>query len=156
MAKTVVKKKRVANASSKKTTVRKRPSSSSSPKSNRIKTYRVLKDGMRVGNSKRNFGDFMPEAATMPTLRTLLNTNVIEEYIADPDEFAAWQADQEERDEEFAAELAELYAKQNGEEVPKAKPRKVKPKRKVAKKTASKKIVKKGKSSGRKLEQQRV
>jgi hypothetical protein len=135
--KTVVKKK--------KSSVKKSPKESSE----RVKTYRVLKDGIRHGLSVRNFGDFLPEAKTLPTLRTLLTTNTIEEVWVDREEFEEWEADQAERDEALAEELA--AAEEDSEDVAESRPRK-----KVVKKTAVKKTIKKGKSSGRKLEQQPV
>lgn len=135
-----------------KTVVKKKSSVKKAPKkeSERVKTYRVLKDGLRHGLSVRNFGDFLPEAKTLPTLRSLLNTDTIEEVWVDREEFEEWEADQAERDEALAAELDSDDDESEEEEEP--RPRR----KKVVKKTAVKKTIKKGKSSGRKLEQQLV
>lgn len=133
----------------------------------RVKTWRVLRDGTRVGHSIRNFGDFMPEAKTLPTMRTLLNTNIIEEVWVDKEEFEEWEKSQKERDEALAAGIDPDFIDDEDEEdegeekidpAPSAKPRKKVAKKTAAKKTAKKTTVKKGKSNGEanRLSAQRV
>lgn len=113
----------------------------------RVKTWRVLRDGLRQGYSVRNAGDFLPEAPSLPTLGVLLRTNVIEEVWVDQEEFDEWEEDQAERDEALAAGIVDEDDEDEFESRP--APRK-KVKRTVAKKSV-KKSVKKGKSSGNKV-----
>ena len=136
----------------------------------RVKTWVVLRDGMRVGNSVRNFGDFMPEAPTLPTFRTLLNTNLISEEWVDKERFEEWEKDQKERDENLAAgidpdDVDDVDEDEEGEEggqdltpapFVKKSPRKKVAKKTAAKKTTSKKTVKKGKSSGEESQGKRL
>jgi hypothetical protein len=104
-----------------------------------VETYRVLRDGTRVGYSIRNFGDFMPEAKGMENLRTLLNAGVVEKVYVTQDDIDDWREDQDERDEETAPQ---------SEEAPSPR-RKVKKKKSVKTPSGKKKIVKKkGKTSG--------
>lgn len=108
----------------------------------RVKTYRVLHNGMRVGYSVRNAGDFMPEARTLPTLQTLLNVNYIEECWVDQEEFDAWKEDQARRDAELAAEMGVDEDEDDDEDEDEAPA-------KVARKKVAKKTVKKGKTRAR-------
>ena len=121
---------------------------------NRVKTWKVLRDGVRVGNSVRNFGDFMPEAPSLPTFRTLLNTDVITEEWVDKEQFEEWEESQRERDEALAAGIdPDFVDEDEDEENEESEESRPAPKKKVAKKTAAKKTttkktVKKGKSNG--------
>lgn len=124
----------------------------------RVKTYRVLRDGMRVGYSIRNFGDFMPEAPSLPTFRTLLNTNLIDEVWVDQEEYDEWEKRQAKADKELArsqdsddSEDEEFPESDDADDTPseKPKPKKRVAKKRPAKKTAAKKSVKKGKSNDR-------
>jgi len=73
-----------------------------------VKTYRVLKDGMKVGDSVRQYGDFIPEAADWPNLSAYLRANYVEVAYASEDEIATWQ-------EEFNSRQSETD--ENDEEV---------------------------------------
>lgn len=116
-----------------------------------VKTYRVLRDGMRVGDSVRDFGDYMPEAEEMDTLRTLLNANVIEVVYVDPQAIKDWEKAQAKKDrqrieEEQRALSGEVTEDEEDEDEATPRP---KVKKRVAKKTVAKKsIKKKGKTSG--------
>lgn len=48
-----------------------------------IKTYRALTDDLLVGDSVRNRGDFVPEAAGWESLRSYLSVGRIEEVFVD-------------------------------------------------------------------------
>lgn len=50
---------------------------------NQVKTYRVLRDNMKVKGDVRNFGDFMPEASEFSNLRSYLNAGYLEEIFVD-------------------------------------------------------------------------
>lgn len=122
----------------------------------RVKTYRVLRDGLRHGDSVRDFGDFLPEAKELPTVRTLLNANIIEEVWVDQEEFDAWEKNQSEKDKALLADSVvepvdtDESAKE-GEE-----PESKSPKKKVTKKATAKRTVKKGKTSGKQLQEESV
>lgn len=118
-------------------------------KTGRVKTYRVLRDGMRVGHSVRDFGDFMPEAESLPTLRTLLNTDVIEKVYVDQDEFDDWEKDQKKRDAKAAKGIDPDEDTPEDDEGQVSSVKKRVAKKRPAKKTVAKKTVKKGKTSGK-------
>lgn len=132
----------------------------------KIKTYRCLKDGLRVGYSMRNFGDFVPEAKTMEALPTLLRSDAIEEVFVTQEALDEWRADQEVRDIEYLEEHNYFPDDPNAPKRPSAKRKKVvkttkvkaTAKKKPAVKKTTKKIVvkKKGKTSGRKLAERSV
>ena len=48
-----------------------------------VKTWRCLRDNMKVGDDVRNFGDLMPEAGDFPNLRVYLSSNMLEEIWVD-------------------------------------------------------------------------
>jgi hypothetical protein len=115
-----------------------------------VKTYRVLRDGMRVGDSVRDFGDFMPEAAEFPTLRTLLNTAAIEEVYVEKKAIDDWRAEQDKRDKRRmeALESGDVYDpdeddSDEDEEIPEVEETSVAPTPKKKRKVAKKKVAKK-------------
>lgn len=112
-----------------------------------VKTYRVLKHEVKVGDSVRNFGDFMPEAAEFDNLRTLLNVGIIEETWIDESVLSSWEEGQKARDAERLSALQDENSdsstppesdEDGGED---KKPKKV-VKKTAAKKTAKKKVTK--------------
>lgn len=48
-----------------------------------VKTWRVLRDDMKVGDDVRNFGDLMPEAGNFANLRVYLSSGMLEEIWVD-------------------------------------------------------------------------
>ena len=54
-----------------------------------VKTYRVLKDGMKVGNSVRLYNDLIPEAAEWPNKDVYLRAGHIEVVYLSEEEVAA-------------------------------------------------------------------
>jgi hypothetical protein len=95
----------------------------------------------------------MPEAKTLPTLRTLINVGRLEEVYVDQEELDEWRADQDIRDAEEAERLAELN--EDGVVVEISKPKKRVAKKRTVKKTSVRKTVKKGKRTNG-LEEQAV
>lgn len=58
-----------------------------------VKTYRVLRDGQKVGDSVRNFGDLMPEASEFSNLRVYLSSHFLEEIWVDQEVIDDFYAD---------------------------------------------------------------
>lgn len=56
-----------------------------------VQTYRVLRDGLKVGHDVRNFGDYMPEAAGFDNLRSLLNADFLEEVWVEEEALKKWK-----------------------------------------------------------------
>jgi hypothetical protein len=107
-----------------------------------VKTWRVLHDNMKVGDSTRNFGDLMPEAAEFDgsVLRTLMSTGRLEEMWVDQSVVEDFIKGQKKKD--AAAEKETDTESEVEDEVPA-------PKKRVAKKSVTKKkTIKKGKTSG--------
>jgi hypothetical protein len=102
-----------------------------------VKSYRVLRDGMKVGNSVRNTGDLIPEAANFENLAVYLRNNFVEKVYVSHEEIAEHEA-------KVAKELAKVEKKT---------------KKTVKKPTAKKRVVKiakKGVNSHGELAEQSV
>jgi hypothetical protein len=112
---------------------------------NQVKTYRVLHDGMRVGDSVRNFGDLMPEAAGFSNLRAYINAGHLEELYVDQSVLDDWDKELKKRlkAKPETDDSDELDEGDNDETV------EVTPKKKTVKKTVAKKrtVAKKGKAN---------
>jgi hypothetical protein len=106
-----------------------------------VKTYRSLRDGQRVGDTIRDFGDFIPEAAEWPNLRAYLNADYVEEVVVDQELLDANLKEVAER-----SQKADEDVEGQGSVVPPAdpgpSPKKKSVKKKTVKKTAKKKITK--------------
>lgn len=74
-----------------------------------VKTYRVLRDGLKVGHDVRNFGDYMPEAAEFENLRSLLNADYLEEVWVEEEVLEEWK-------QEFAQRSLDTEADEDEEE----------------------------------------
>jgi hypothetical protein len=122
----------------------------SSTRDGRVKTWKILKNEVRVGNSLRGFGDFLPEAPGLDTFASLLRADFIEEIWVDQEEFDEWEEDQKKRD---AALLAGHVVEEDDEDdedevdVLDDPPPAPKVKKKAVKKSPARKTVKKGKSN---------
>lgn len=69
-----------------------------------VKTYRVIRDGLKVGHDIRNFGDYMPEAAEFENLRSLLNTDCLEEVWVEDAALEEWKEEYAQRSLETDAD----------------------------------------------------
>lgn len=98
-----------------------------------VKTYRVLHEGMKVGNSVRHVGDLMPEAADFGNLRVYLSTRYLEEIWVDESVIEDFKKELEER--EKASQVPETSDADEGEDSGSVK---TVTKKKVAKKTVKK------------------
>lgn len=76
-----------------------------------VKTYRVLRDGLKVGHDVRSFGDYMPEAAEFDNLRSLLNADFLEEVWVEESVLEEWK-------EEYAQRSLATEADEEDEETP--------------------------------------
>lgn len=74
-----------------------------------VRTYRVLRDGLKVGHDVRNFGDYMPEAAEFDNLRSLLNADFLEEVWIEEEVLEEWK-------QEFAQRSLDTEADEDDEE----------------------------------------
>jgi hypothetical protein len=116
-------------------------------KKTQVKTYRVLHEGMKVGNSVRQVGDLMPEAASFSNLNSYIAARHLEVAFVNQDEIDEFYEELEKREAERAAEEAEFESESEDEETgdeEEATPEtKTEPKKRVAAKKTTKKTAKK-------------
>ena len=62
-----------------------------------VKTYRNLRDNLRVGGDLRMRGDFVPEASDWKNLRSYLNTDRLEEIFVDEEVLKKWESDRKKK-----------------------------------------------------------
>lgn len=106
-----------------------------------VKTYRATRDGLKVGDSTRNFGDLIPEAGSWENLRAYLDTNTVEEIWVDEEVLNDFKKKQNKKSKAAKTEPADET--DSGQTEPKKKVAR-KP---AAKKTVAKKTVTKGKKN---------
>lgn len=95
--------------------------------SDTVKTYRVIRDELKVGHSVRHYGDLIPEAADWPNTAAYERSHYIEVVYVPKSELDAHY----ERVAEEARELA--AAEEEQAEIPKPKKRVVRKKNKTTK-----------------------